>query len=465
MLHKEQAFKRLCDMSFSFYCKQFLKVVEPETNFEWNWHLDIFCKTCEDVYCGKIQNIDIQVPPRTLKSIIFNVLFPTWIWTKEPSYKILSASSSYELANKYNRQRREVISSEAYQFFWPIQLKDDANTMRMFANTNNGFMRSVSSLGKVTGEGADLLLSDDLIDAKDAFSKLKRESIRHWYEFVFFGRAQNRNTVKRININQRLHPKDISDLTVNHFGFPSLVIQMLKTNKNLGTIEYEDPRQEGEFLFPNRYGQKEMDEDRKNTNKWSSQYQQEPMAQTGGIIKEEWLRYYETPPAFDKIVIVGDLNFKPSQDSDFAAFACWGRHGPNKYLIDMVRGRWTYAQTKSIFESFTNKHGNANNIYIEGKANGQALLSDFAGKVKGMQEWPFNNPQLSRASKVERLYMVSQEFEQGNVYLPTNLSIMEPYLEELLSFSENGSATGHDDMVDTTSMALIELKKKKSFIG
>lgn len=465
-MQERDAFKLLCENSFSFYCKQFLKVVEPETKFEWNWHLDLYCDICEKIYSGELMNIDIQVPPRTLKSIIFNVLFPTWIWTKKPSFKIMSASSSYYLANKYNRQRRELITSDAYQFFWPITLKRDSNTIMMFSNTYNGFMRSVSAMGKVTGDGADLLISDDLIDAKDAFSKPKREGTCNWYENVFYGRAQNRKTVRRININQRLHQFDISELLKRVFKFPSLVIQMIKTAKELGTLTYNDPRKLGELLFPSRYGLEEAEQDKKNSFKWFSQFQQSPVSPDSGIIKEEWIRYYKRSDvhSFEMLIMTGDLNFKPSDTSDYAVFAVWGKKGEGKYLVDIIRGRWTYAKTKEIFIEFFKKHNKVTNVFIENKANGPALISDLKDKVSGLKEWPVNDPKLSKASKVERMHMVSQDFEVGNVHIPDDMEIMPEYLEELLSFTENGTSTGHDDMVDTTSMALIELKKKKSFI-
>ena len=59
--------------------------------------------------------------------------------------------------------------------------------------------------------------------------------------------------------------------------------------------------------------------------------------------------------------------------------------------------------------------------------------------------------------------MVSVHFEMGEVYLPKNIELIKEYIEELTSFTQKGSATGNDDMVDTSTMALLELKKSPSF--
>lgn len=455
----DEHFKKACELSFKFFCKSYLKIVEPETKIKWNWHLDVFCDVCEKVYYGEYQNIDIQVPPRTLKSNIFNVLLPCWIWTKNPSYKFLSGSSSFDLANKWNRKRRELITSAAYQMFWPIQLKDDSNTVKLFSNTSNGFMQSVSAMGKITGSGADCLLSDDLIDAKDAYSKIKRESVKHWYENVFFGRAQNRRTVRRININQRLHQNDVSDLTTNSLGFPSLVIQMQKTNKKLGTIDYYDPRKDGELLFEEIYSEKEMLEDKKSSYKWNSQLQQNPMSLEGWIIKPEWLRYYKDHKLYSRNIITADLNMK--EGGDYACFQCWGVNNNDKYLIDIIRGKWSYKKTKELFIEFCSKHNYAQTKWIEDKANGPALISDLSS-ISLLKAWP-EKPEFKRMGKVERLSLCSADFESGNVYFPENLELTTELVEELLSFTENGSATGHDDMVDTLTMALIELRRPNTF--
>lgn len=468
-LHERDGFKALCEMKFSFFCRQYLKVVEPETEFIWGWYLEVLCKTCEDIYYGRLKNVDINIPPRMLKSLIFSVLFPAWIWTKDPSKKIIAASSAALLANGFNIKRRELIESPEFQLFWPIKMKAYSNKITHFENVHNGFMKSVSANGKVTGSGADYLITDDLIDVKDAFSKKKRDSIRFWYSKVFFGRAQNKKKIKRININQRSHDEDISALIEKEYNFDRIVLQMIKTNRNKSTIYFNDPRKVGDYLMPERYGIEEEKEDRQSlgTYGFSSQLQQEPVAIEGGIVKSEWIRYYDKGSItdFDRIIITGDLNFQEGGLNDYACFSCWGKKFGNYYLIDLIRGQWSYKTTKEKFKTFCEKHPLAVDKFIENKANGPALISDFKEEILGIIAWPLKDSGLSSADKVQRLHLVSPEWEDGKVYLPKDMEIVESFKLELLSFTDKGTTTGNDDMVDTATTALIELKKSDSFIG
>lgn len=464
---EEEAFKQLCENDFAFFCQQFLKVVEPETEFEWGWYHYVICNYCEQVYYGCDFDLDINIPPRMLKTLIVSVLFPCWIWTKRPSFKIISGSRSYDLSVQINIKRRGLIESDEYQSVWPIPMKHDSNTSHKFENEFNGFMQAVSAGGKITGVGADLLISDDLLDAIDAFSKSKRESVNQWFSLAFHNRVQNKKKAKRININQRLHAEDPSGhIAKNHPRFKRLVLPMQMTNKPMSTVPgFEDPRKEGEFLHPERYGPEEKDAEIVSLGSygWSSQMQQDPRPVGGGIIKDEWIRYYkELPEKFDKKIITGDLTFKGDQDSDYVCFQCWGKIGHKLYLIDIVRGKWTYSQTKKKFKEFCDKH-NASSKWIEDKANGPALLDDLKDEIKGLKAWPRKGSKYVGASKVQRLHLASNDWENGNCYLPEGIPLVDLFVEELTSFTEKGSTTGNDDMVDTSTMAILEIKTQTFF--
>lgn len=466
-ISEAQIFKEVCENDFAFFCKQYLKVVEPETEFEWSWHHDVLCHYAERVYYGYYQNLDINIPPRMMKSMIMTVLFPCWIWTKRPSFKILCASGSADLAIKFNTKRRDLIRSEAYTKIWPIVIRDDKDKVNEFANYRGGFMKAVSALGRVVGEGADLLLSDDLLDAMKSFSKANRDAVNTWFSQAFYNRAQDKKKVMRININQRLHVNDPSGNIEKNHNFVKLVLPMRMTAKNESTCDFVDPRKEGEFLHPSRYGMAEMEDDLKalGNSGFSAQHQQSPKPIGGGLIKDEWIRYYtELPEKFDKKIITADLTFKGLDTSDYVSFMIWGKIENRKYLINVVRGKWTYKVTKDRFKDFcANNHAPIK--YIEDKANGPAMISDFEGQITGLTAWPKKGSPYGKMDKVSRLKLCSVDFENGEVYLPKDLVITEQVVEELTSFTEKGSATGNDDLVDTVSMGLLELKQAQTFFS
>ena len=483
-MNEKYIYKYVCENDLAFFLRQAFKVVYPEQTYEHNWHVDVLCKHLEAVSRGEIRNLDINIAPRTIKSLLINIVFPAWVWTKDPSKKFITASYAASLSVGFNIRRRSLIKSEWYQSFWPVQIKDDMDTTSSFENKYNGFMKATSVDGSLTGDGSDYLISDDLIDVNDAFSKTKREAARFWFDNTFYNRLNNAKVGSRINVNQRLHEEDITALINEKFkeidGWESLVIPMVKTDRQVQTsLNWVDPRKVGELMHPSRFGEKEAAIHKSNSYKWSSQYQQSPVPIGGGLIKEEWIRYYDVlPTEYDRMIITADLSFKGLQTSDYVCFMCWIRVGPYFYLVDIVRGKWSLHQTMQHFKAFCHKHPNAGTKYVEDKANGPALISlaEEASNdpyLKGVRPWPekkpnvgssrfkIKEPSLAQMSKVERLMLTQPEFENGMVYVPKNIELVETYIHELTSFTEKGSTTGNDDMVDTGTMALIELKVRK----
>lgn len=464
-------YKTVCENDLAFFLQQAFKIIYPEQTYEHNWHVDVLCKHLEAISRGEIRNLDINISPRTIKSLLINIVFPSWVWAKSPHKKFITASYAASLSIGFNIRRRSLITSQWYQSFWPIKIKEDRNTTHVFENSMNGFMMSTSVNGSITGEGADFLISDDLIDVNDAFSRTARDSARFWFDNTFYNRLNDAKTGARINVNQRLHEQDITALINEKFkdidDWQSLVIPMIKTDGQVqNKLKWKDPRQKGELMHPARFGEQESKIHMTNSYKWSSQYQQSPTPIGGGIIKEEWIRYYDVlPNDLDKIIITGDLSFKGNKNSDYVCFQAWGSKGIYKYLIDIIRGKWSYLETKNHFLTFCQKHPLASKKYIEDKANGPALISDLKSSVHGLEPWPTKISKIPQnIDKVQRVHLSAPEYENGLVLLPKNILLVDSFIHETTSFTEKGSSTGNDDMVDASTIALIELKQKKQIL-
>lgn len=472
-MNERNIYKIVCENDLAFFLQQAFKIIYPEQTYEHNWHVDVLCKHLEAVARGEIRNLDINIAPRTIKSLLINVVFPAWVWSTNPYKKFITASYAASLSIGFNIRRRTLIRSDWYQSMWRIKIKDDRDTTHVFENSVNGFMMATSVGGSITGEGADFLISDDLIDVNDAFSRASREHTRFWFDNTFYNRLNNAKEGARINVNQRLHEEDITALINEKFkgldNWESLVIPMIKTDHQVQTkLNWVDPRQKGELMHPSRFGEKQANVHMSNSYKWSSQYQQSPTPIGGGIVKEEWIRYYDTLPTdLEKYIITADLTFKGEKKNDYVSFQAWGKKGIYKYLIDVVRGKWSYSETKENFLTFCSKHPLASKKYIEDKANGPALISDLQKTINGLEAWPTKISKIPvNIDKIQRMHLVSSDYENGVVLLPKNIVLVDSFVHEVTSFTDNGSSTGNDDMVDASTMALIELNiKKKTFIA
>jgi len=109
---------------------------------------------------GRIRRLIISVPPRPLKSHLASVAFPAWCLGHDPSAQILRASYAQDLADKLSRNGRRIVSSDRYQRLFPTRLSPRHQAVPEFETTAKG-CRVATSVGGLTGRGADIIIIDD----------------------------------------------------------------------------------------------------------------------------------------------------------------------------------------------------------------------------------------------------------------------------------------------------------------
>lgn len=105
---------------YAFFCG-FWDCVSSEQLVN-SWHIEALCSELQMIgeRLFKRQrspyNLVVNVPPGMSKSSIFSILFPAWVWTRDPSLQIISASYEGELATDFAQDsRQKVIGSTRYQ--------------------------------------------------------------------------------------------------------------------------------------------------------------------------------------------------------------------------------------------------------------------------------------------------------------------------------------------------------------
>jgi hypothetical protein len=66
------------------YIREAWHVVEPSTVYLENWHIDLIAEYLEAVTAGQIKRLLINMPPRYAKSRCVSIMWPTWVWAREP---------------------------------------------------------------------------------------------------------------------------------------------------------------------------------------------------------------------------------------------------------------------------------------------------------------------------------------------------------------------------------------------
>ena len=170
------------------------------------------------------------------------------------------------------------------------------------------------------------------------------------------------------------------------------------------------------------------------------------------IVKREWSKYYNVAPSeWDQIIMSWDMTFKNSNSADWVVGQVWGRQGARKYLLDQVRDRMGFVETRRAVKRLRDKWPTATAILIEDKANGPAIIDTLREEISGIIAI---NP---KDSKVARLEAISPQIEAGDVFLPEAAPWIDDFIEEFLMFP-NGA---HDDQVDTATQALNYLARNE----
>ena len=109
-----------------------------------------------------------------------------------------------------------------------------------------------------------------------------------------------------------------------------------------------------------------------------------------------------------------------------------------------------FAEAKKKVIEFKATWPRCNEIIIENKANGPAIISSLSDDIQGII--PFD-PQ---ASKPERLASVSPLLEAGNVHFPDPAKFQ--WVTDNIVEAVRFPAAPYDDTVDAMSQALIKLR-------
>src|SRR5438046_2316824 len=186
---------RLAQRSLRAYVEQAWPILEPDTPFLPNWHIDLLIEYLEAVTAGEIRDVLITMPPRSMKSLVVSILWPTWEWIRRPGGRWLFVSYADALASKHSLDRRTIIQSDWYQSRWgdTIRLAADQNVKSEFQNTRRRVMVATSIGGSITGKGGNRIVVDDPHNPVQAESDAQRDAALGYFSRTLSTRLDNKN--------------------------------------------------------------------------------------------------------------------------------------------------------------------------------------------------------------------------------------------------------------------------------
>jgi predicted phage terminase large subunit-like protein len=448
--------------SLAEFYKQAWPMVEPATDLRWNWHLDVVCEYLEALAAdGGLSRVIINMPPRFGKSILVSVIWPAWVWAKQPWTRWLFASYAASLANKFSIDRRSILASPWYQERWPVQFAGDQNQKSEFMNTARGHMIATSVGGSITGKGGDFIVVDDLQNPEMAESAAARETVNRFFDETLASRLDDKRRGRIVVIQQRTHQADLTGHLLERGGWIQLSLPALFERRmtiSLPVTRREVVKVAGDLLWPEREGVAELEaaKFRLGSYAYNCQYLQNPIARGGNLFKQDWFGRFRERPKFDVLIQSWDCAFKTGQTNDFSACLTigWVRSNPHAagaapgcYLVHAWRGRLEFPDLKrKALELY--QQWNPSKVLIEDTASGQSLLQELrtAIPIEGVKP---------EGDKMARAASVTPMVEGGQFWLLEGAPWLEEYLEEMVGFP--GAA--NDDQVDATVQALSHLRQ------
>ena len=241
-----QARLALCRRDFWEFCK----TLAPDFYMEGRDYLKEFCYTLQDFYeKDEYKVLIVNMPPRHGKSRTAQLL-SEWIFGKNPSEKIISASYNEQLATSFSRSVRNAIQERKAS-------KDKIVYHDIFPNTNLKRGSSAANLwtlegqhisylatspgGTVTGFGSTITIVDDIIkNAEEAMNETVLENIWDWWRNTMMSRLEKNGKV--IVIATRWHTDDLSGRLIEHYKSINQPIKLVveKALQDDGTMLCED---------------------------------------------------------------------------------------------------------------------------------------------------------------------------------------------------------------------------------
>jgi predicted phage terminase large subunit-like protein len=253
---------------------------------------------------------------------------------------------------------------------------------------------------------------------------------------------------------QRLHTDDLAGHLLEQPGWVHLNLPAIAECEQRIALNatHSHLRRPGDLLHPEREPQSVLDAFKHSMGSldFGAQYQQEPVAVGGNLVKWEWFKFYDERPrldAPDRIVVSWDTALSAKELASYSAGVVLQARGETAHVLDVVRERLEYPDLRrrvielhELWRYAANKY----ELVIENKGSGMSLIQDLKREhIHAIAVDPVGD-------KVMRMQGQTARIEAGSVWLPEQAPWLDEFRREILAFPVGR----HSDQVDAFSQAL-----------
>ncbi len=440
-------------------------------------HSRLLWNKLHDVMEGRTKRLMVFMPPGHAKTVDVSHHFPAFVLSKYPQYPIIGATHTDKFAEVNGRRVRNIIMSDEHRALFPdVSVREDSSAAARWELTNGGMYMGFGVGATVVGRRAGGIIMDDVVAGiQAADSQTERDALWSWW-----GADLSTRMVKDawcILVMTRYHPDDIAGrLLAGGEKWEVLSLPALaKENDPLG-------RKPGDALWPEWQSRADFlkikNQPATTARLFSALYQQEPVVESGNIVRREWIKLWKgsEPPECKLVVQSWDTAVTAKEKSAYSSCLTFGvfddENGlPAMILLSRWRARvdyhdlkamarrmaWNYLDDRQDMPKLNPAKMPPDLLLIEDESSGKILLQEFARA--GISAFAF--PARKYGSKDSRLQLSLDILEGGRLYVPAippmftmPRKFADEFITSLTSFPAN---TSRDD-VDAFSQAAIKLK-------
>jgi predicted phage terminase large subunit-like protein len=413
----------------------------------------------------------LTMPPRHGKSEQVSRKLPAWLIGRFPDQHGVVATYNDDFAADFGKDVRSIVKTPQFKQVFPnAHLVRGGAASDKLITTAGGKWAFVGRGGSLTGQGAHVLILDDLIkDAKEAASQAIRDQAWDWFTKVAMTRRMGRKIV--IMTFTRWHADDpIGRLTdPENPYFNPVLAKKIKIINIPAIAEEDDPlgREPGEPLWPDgpdKFDLEFLEEQRAlDPLGFAALYQQRPSLLDGDLFKRETINFYGPGTAVRlpdelRIYCASDHAVATGQRNDPTVLLKVGvDSNQNIYLLECV---WKKMPSDIATEAMlAMSRGNMRPlIWWAEKGHISKSIGPFLRKRMVETNTFINIREVTPATdKAQRAQSIAARVAMGKVFFPKDAFWTEKAINQMMAFP-NGA---HDDFVD--ALAYIGLGLQSQF--
>ncbi len=491
----------IIDAQNDFY--SYVKMIAPyviPNEFKDGRHIQVICESLQQLYesyadpDARTDRLQVFLPPRSMKSVLCSIIFPSWVLGRNPTYRILLIGGNVSTAiDVFGRPLKNLISSQEYQGIFPdTKIDKDVKSAQRFNTQHGGGFFCAGAGQGIAGRGGDFIICDDVINEQNAFSKVERTKIN--LNYVPGIRSRSQPGAAELIINTRWHLDDLSGFTQGMDGY----VRPDGTNSKKGcyrpwriisipaildkySVELlkkpgdpEDIFVPGGSYWPEYKPIEEIEALKANyrstePHKWEALYMQNPVPDEGNVVKfSDWKVWTNPkPPQVSQVLVSIDTAFSEKQRADYTAITVWGvfyktvetsagtQSIPNLILLYAEKGKWNFHDLCEKCEWLRSESPwKPDYFIIEKKTQGITLARELYRRQFSLFEFD------PKGNKEERLQAAAILIKAGRAWVPLekDSTDLKEWAQEVVDEVCNFPSAPHDDFADTVSMILIWLR-------